>query len=319
MRDNFVLTAYRDYSVDTVADLLLPTGLLIDGVAQYTGSLEEFVFLKGDANEIYSKSEMDFIDGVVEFCVFKDYFKKTKNGMIPCRVVSAKIEKTDILSAGIAITKIINKAIDGLNIGCIISDEGIIFTGRLFEQKDSISCFVSQVIESEEQYYQFVSDLMFCDLYDKFVDYYSYIKSVIQFPDEPLPYRESSKYACRIPYEYIEELHDMETLYGVSFSNEIERYFFENNEPKELTYSEKVKECEENLFKIESSRVNTMEMLFEAEEMERLTLETEQKNDALLHQPISSESVDDDIDEEAKALLDDPEGMIKMLKKKRGL
>lgn len=62
-----------------------------------------------------------------------------------------------------------------------------------------------------------------------------------------------------------------------------------------------------------------MEILFEAQEMERLASEAEQKNDEMLQQNNGDENTETDIDEETKALLDDPEGMIKMLKKKRGI
>lgn len=314
--DDFVLNAYQDYSVDTVADLLLPTGFLIDRTTQYSGSLEKFVFLKGNKSEVYSKSEIDFIDGVVNFCIYRDFFKKTRKGMIPCRIVSAKIDNNmDIVSSGIAFTKILNKAIDGLNIGFVISEEGILFTGRLFEQGNNIGCYVSDLIKTEEQYDEIVAELIFGDLYDSFIDYYYYIKSVIHYTDEPIPYGDTLRGA----YTYIEELQDLEEHMGISFAKEIERCFFDNEEPEELPYCEQVKECEEYLFNIESSRVNTMEILFEAEEMERLASEAEQKNDELLQQSSGDDNTENEIDEETKALLDDPEGMIKMLKKKRGI
>lgn len=317
--DDFVLSAYQEYSVDTVADLLLPTGFLIDRTTQYSGSLEKFVFLKGNTSEVYSKSEIDFIDGIDIFYMFRDFYKKTRKGMIPCRIVSVKIDNIDIVSAGIAFTKIMNKAIDGLNIGFIISEEGILFTGRLFEQGNSIGCFVSDLITTEEQYDEIVADLIFGDLYDSFIDYYSYIKSITHYTEETVSYGDTLRGAHRIPYAYIEELQELEGHIGVSFAREIERCFFENEEPEELPYCEKVKECEEYLFKIESSRVNTMEILFEAEEMERLASEAEQKNNEMLQQSNGDEKTEDDIDKETKALLDDPEGMIKMLKKKRGI
>lgn len=317
--DDFVLNAYQEYSVDTVADLLLPMGFLIDRTTQYSGSLEKFVFLKGNTSEVYSKSEIDFIDGVVDFCIFGDFYKKTKKGMIPCRIVSAKVDNMDIVSSGIAFTKIMNKAIDGMNIGFVVSEEGILFTGRLFEQGNNIGCFVSDLIKTEVQYDEIVADLIFGDLYDSFIDYYSYIKSVIHYTEEPVPYGDTLRGAHRIPYTYIEELQDIEAKMDISFAREIERCFYDNEEPEELPYCEKVKECEEYLFKIKSSRVNTMEILFEAEEMERLASEAEQKNDEMLQQGSGDENTENDIDEETKALLDDPEGMIKMLKKKRGI
>lgn len=317
--DDFVLDAYQEYSIDTVANLLLPTGFLIDRATQYSGNLEKFIFLKGNASEVYPKSEIDFIDGVVDFCIFRDFYKKTKKGIIPCRIVSAKIDNMDIVSAGIVFTKIMNKAIDGLNIGFVISEEGILFTGRLFEQGNNIGCFVSNLIKTEEQYDEMVSDLIFGDLYDSFIDYYSYIKTVIHYTEETVPYGDTLRGAHRIPYTYIEELQDLEAQLGVSFAREIERCFFENKKSDELPYCEKVKECEEYLFKIESSRVNTMEILFEAEEMERLASEAEKRNGELLQQSNGDENAGNDIDEETKALLDDPESMIKMLKKKRGI
>ncbi len=317
--DDFVLNAYQEYSVDTVADLLLPTGFLIDKTTQYSGSLEKYIFLKGNTREVYSKSEIDFIDGVVDFCIFRDFFKKTRKGMIPCRIVSAKIDYIDIVSAGVAFTKIMNKAIDGLNIGFVVGEEGILFTGRLFEHGNSIGCFVSDLISTEEQYDEVVSELIFVDLYDGFIEYYSYIKSVLHYTEEVVLYGENLRGAHRIPYTYIEELQDLEEHIGVSSSGEIERCFFDNEEPAELPYCEKVKECEEYLFKIESSRFNTIEVLFEAEEMERLASEAEKKNDEMLQQNDSDENEENTIDEETKALLDDPEGMIKMLKKKRGI
>lgn len=317
--DDFVLNAYQEYSVDTVVDLLLPTEFLIDRTTQYSGSLEKFVFLKGNTSEVYSKSEIDFIDGVVDFCIFRDFYKKTRKVMIPCRIVSAKVDNMDIVSAGIAFTKIMNKAIDGMNIGFVVSEEGILFTGRLFEQGNNIGCFVSDLIKTEVQYDEIVADLIFGELYDSFIDYYSYIKSVIHYTEEPVPYGDTLRGAHRIPYTYIEELQDIEAKMGISFAREIERCFYDNEEPEELPYCEKVKECEEYLFKIESSRVNTMEILFEAEEMERLASEAEQKNDEMLQQGSGEENTENDIDEETKALLDDPEGMIKMLKKKRGI
>jgi len=212
-----------------------------------------------------------------------------------------------------------NKAIDGMNIGFVISEDGILFTGRLFEQGNNIGCFVSELIKTEVQYDEIVAELIFGDLYDNFIDYYSYIKSVIHYTEKTVPYGETLRGAHRIPYTYIEELQDIEAKMGISFASEIERCFYDNEAPEKLPYCEKVKECEECLFKIESSRVNTMEILFEAEEMERLASEAEQKNDEMLQQDSGDEHTDNDIDEETKALLDDPEGMIKMLKKKRGI
>lgn len=64
---------------------------------------------------------------------------------------------------------------------------------------------------------EIVAELIFGDLYVSFIDYYSYIKSVIHYTDEPIPYGETLRGAHRIPYTYIEELQDLEEHMGISF------------------------------------------------------------------------------------------------------
>lgn len=39
-----------------------------------------------------------------------------------------------------------------IDIGFVISEEGILFTGRLFEQRNNIGCLVSDLTKSEGQY-----------------------------------------------------------------------------------------------------------------------------------------------------------------------
>ena len=80
---------------------------------------------------------------------------------------------------------------------------------------------------------------------------------------------------------------------------------------------DKVSEADEYLFKIESTQINTMEMLFEAEEREKLALEVEQT--MFMQNAAEEQDKTSDIDTETKALLEDPELMIEFLKKKRGI
>ena len=310
--DNFVLESYQDYSVNTIADLLLPTGLLVDRTTQYIGNMEKLVFLKGNFNEVYTLPEIKFINDITNIFIFKDYFKKTKKTIIPCRVLTAKIDSNDVISSSIAFTKIINKALDGMNICFFISREGFIFTGKLFERENSIGCFVSDLIRTREHYEELVSELMFCSLYDEFVEYYSYIKSVLH-------YNENVNFLSQIPYSYIENLWEIQKILDVDFSQEIEELFWKSENLVEFPYSEKVKECEECLFKIESSKINTMEILFEAEEIEKFSSQAEEKYNDMLKQGEKDSIEEIVIDKETKALLNDPEDIIKMLKKKRGI
>ena len=81
-----------------------------------------------------------------------------------------------------------------------------------------------------------------------------------------------------------------------------------------------LEEVEDSLSFIKSNRVNTYEMLFEADEMMRQAEEAEAENERLAVQAALENPVSDDIhDTEAETLLDDPEEMIKLLKKRRGI
>lgn len=88
----------------------------------------------------------------------------------------------------------------------------------------------------------------------------------------------------------------------------------------EESFAALLEEVEESLLFIKSNRVNTYEMLFEADEMMRRVEAAEAENDRLAIQAALENPVSEEVyDTEAEALLDDPEEMIKLLKKRRGL
>lgn len=314
--DEFVQAAYQEFSADTVANLLLPIGFLKEKVTQYAGSLDIYVFLHGNADEVYTKAEIDFIDTVDKIFVFSEFYKKTRKSIISCRVIATRMDYQDALSAGIAFTKIINKACDGLNLCFIMTEEGFLLTCRNFNERSDNGYYISEFIKTAEQYESLVYELMYAPMNESFVEYYSYMKDVIRYRINDKRYGRNRG----IPYYYIETLQEIERDLHISFSGEIERCFWMPEDETEITYAKRVEECEEYLFKIESSKVNTIEMLFEAEEMERLASEAEQKNAQILHN--NAREIDNnmiEIDCETKDLLDNPEKMIKLLRKERGL
>lgn len=317
--DEFVLSAYEYYSVETVAELLLPTGLLIDKSTQYAGSFEKFVFLNGNKDEIYTRQEIAFISEVGDIAVFSEFHKEAKRGLIPCKVVVARNSILDPVEFSIAFTKIINKASDGFNICVVFLEEGIIFTCRAYDSAGN-NYYISDILRSYEQMEELNDDLMYSSDYAGFIEYYSYVRECIRFKTIAADYLARNRNAHRPAYAYMDELWEIEHDTGISFAAEIERCFWGLEEHYEETYADRVAEADEYLFKIESSRINTMEMLFEAEEMEKLASEAEQRNETLLMQNAAEEeNGTEEIDTETKALLDDPESMIKLLKKKRGI
>lgn len=318
--DEFAQSAFEYYSVDTVAELLLSTGLLINKSTQYVGSFEKYVFLKGNKNEIYTRSEIDFISEVGDIIVFEEFHKEAKRGVIPCRVIAVKNLHWDTLRFCIAFTKIINKARDGLNICFVASEDGIIFTCRAYDEITASNYYISDIIKTEAQMQELCDSLMYSPDYSGFIEYYTYIRDSIKFKEDTPDFISNRKNAQRSLYAYIEKLQEIELAIGVNFSGEIEKSFWGLDEPYQETYAAKVAEADEYLFKIEPSQVNTMEMLFEAEEMEKLAVEAEQRNENFLMQQDRDDFKEtSDLDEETKALLADPEFLIKLLKKKRGI
>ena len=318
--DEFVLSAYENYSVDTVAELLLPTGLLIDKSIQYAGTFEKYVFLHGNKEEVYSKQEIDFITAIGEIAIFTEFFKKTRRGVIPCRVIAVRNAFSDTLDFCIAFMKIINKASDGFNICVVVSEDGIIYSCRAYDDPITDNYYISDIITTREQMEELCDDLMYSPDYEGFIEYYAYVRESIRFKTDSADYLSKIRNAHRPSCAYIEELQEIEVITGLRLSEEIKRSFWELEEEYKETFANRVAEAEEYLFKIESSRINTMEMLFEAEEMEKLASEAEQRNRAMLTQSTAEDEVESsDVDMETKALLEDPEAMIKLLKKKRGI
>ena len=121
-----------------------------------------------------------------------------------------------------------------------------------------------------------------------------------------------------IQFGYIDSLYEIERKYGESVQTELQRYidFFQNELGK--GFAEILEEIVEELRDIQSSKVNTIEMLFEADELERVTTEAEEsRNKGLegLYENRQSEN-DSGLIEEMKS---NPEALIKKLKRIRGL
>lgn len=318
--DEFVLSAYEYYSVDTVAELLLPTGFLMDKSTQYAGTFERYVFLYGNKDEIYTKQEIDFISAVGDMAVFTEFHKEAKRGVIPCNIAVARNSRMDSVDFSIAFTKIVNKASGGFNICVVFSNEGFIFTCRAYDESVANNYYISDIIKTYGQMEEMYDALMYSADYDGFIDYYSYVRECIRFKPETDVCFSKMKNVHRPAYAYMDELWALENATGLNFSREIERCFWGDEEQYKETYADRVAESDEYLFKIESSRINTIEMLFEAEEMEKLASEAEKDNETMLMQNTDEdESKSEEIDTETKDLLEDPESMIKVLKKKRGI
>jgi hypothetical protein len=306
-----------------IEDALMETGLIQDTTPRLVCSMEKLVFVHGNPNEVYSPAEIRFTERIDKVLVFPDFFKSLNMGSMACRVIAAKIGCSidDAIKSCISFEKIIDKALDGFNIFFFVTENSVFFGCRVFDKTGKSDCTISTPITSEIVFEQFQEEVSFYTGKDDFLEFYNQFRHTIASSTVSENDYEGLIMKRRgIQLSYLEEIDKIGREIGVDVSREKERYWRQFEEVKELSFSEILEDVEESLSFIKSNRVNTYEMLFEADEMMRQAEEAEAENEKLAVQAaLENPSYESPKDTEAEALLDDPEEMIKLLKKRRGL
>lgn len=309
-----------DFSEKELTDFLLTTGLIPEVGLSYAGSMEKLVFTLGADDEIYSNSEISFIEEVSNVYVFQEYYMPLSSGVMPCRVIAVQTNSTrdDNVYFCIAFEKIINKALDGYNMFLFMAEDGIIFGCKLFNRDDTFDCALSQIICDEYALEQIQYEFSFLQESKDFAGLYSLFVSSISSDDDNADLEETIIKRRGMQLSYLETLNSLEKELGIDTSGELSRYrnFFTPH--NEESYTMIIEDVEENLSFIKSNRVNTYELLFEADQMERIAIETEKKNEEILSQTEGENIERDDLSLPSECM-DDAEAMIKFLKKQKGL
>lgn len=302
---------------------LMEAGLIQDEAPRLVCSMEKLVFVYGEPNEVYSSAEIGFTERIDKILVYSDFFKRMNRGNMACRVIAAKLSCSgnDAIKTCVSFEKIIDKALDGFNIFFFVTDDSVLFGCKIFDKTGKSDCTISMPIKSEAIFEQIQEEISFYTANEEFLDFYNQFRHTItsgSWPDDD--YERMIMKRRGIQMSYLEEIDKIGREMGVDVSREKERYWQQFEEPEELTFSEILQDVEESLSFIKSNRVNTYEMLFEADEMMRQAEETEAKNERLVVQAATEDLIIESTqDIEAEALLDDPEEMIKLLKKRRGI
>lgn len=306
-----------------ITDALMTAGLISEKRPKLICNMEKLVFVHGDPNEVYSPAEIRFTESIDKVCVYSDFFMNLNKGSMACRVIAARIncDGYNALKACVSFEKIIDKALDGFNIFFFVTNESVMFGCKVFDKAGKSDCTLSKPIMSQVEFEQIQDELSFLGNSDEFMDFYNYYLQVItcsNYQDDDYEMLIIKKRGMQ--FAYLEEIDKLGRDIGVDMISEKERYrkMFETD--PEVSFSTLLEEVEESLLFIKSNRVNTYEMLFEADEMMRRVEATEAENDRLAIQEALENPVPEEVyDTEAEALLDDPEEMIKLLKKRRGL
>ena len=113
------------------------------------------------------------------------------------------------------------------------------------------------------------------DTDDFFAFYNSVIEAITPVTDNHIGYDEKILKSRGVQAGYVDMLNEIENIYGESILDELERYRGTFEEIEEQGFAEILGECLEDLKDVCSTKINTIEMLFEAEELEKMAEKAE--------------------------------------------
>lgn len=310
-----------EFTGEDIAHVLEYIGLVNAKESFQIEPMDKFVFLHGDEQEVYNKEERNFIQSVGEMYIYREFHKKTKHGVMPCRVIAAEINAVDELKDALFFMKEINKAIGGFTIFFIKAGIDYYIGARDFNKDLKDDCMISMPIVLVKDFEEIAYKLSYISQSEEFIEYYnSFVEALAFSKIDLIDYDTKIIIKRGIQYSYLNMLNKISHIYKVNFAGEINRYYrsFENTD--RMDYILMVKERMYELSFIKSFKANTVEMLFKAEEVEQLAIKAEAENDVIIEKgSISNNVSDEESDSEMKEYLDDPELMIKILKKRKGI
>ena len=305
----------NDFCALQVSEFLRESGLLQDKQPCTTEELQRFIFLHGNQEEVYTARERKFIDRVGDIYTFPEFYKKTKRGNMPCRFIAVDLSKwQDDIYTAVFFMKIIIKAFSGFILFIIKCNDGIHLGARLFDKTEWKNCTLSKSNDLPE----ILDEAAWGNDTDNFLDfYYSVIEAIVPVSDNYIGYEEKILRKRGVQSSYTDMLYEMERIYGESVLDELERYRDTFDEVEVPEFTDILEECVEDLKNVQSTKVNTIEMLFEAEELEKIAAKTEEQRNGDFENSIDSNNESDYT--AFKELNGDPEAIIKKLKSLKGL
>ena len=312
--DELIIQLNDDFSAMNLRKLVSAVGAIDESSIPREVDLNQLVYLISNTGEIYSKTERDYIKEIGSVFVFPDTPRTISRGIINCRVVGADLTNTsaDLFSA-VLFMKIVSKALDGWTQFFLRLRDGIHIGMRVYGRDETRTCTIADG----------KSLALICDemtwVYNQsdFLKLYNSMLEVIT-PEDSSKSDFDTMAVKRRGYqsEYIEGLRELERTLNLDFAGEIERYRLSYKDEEERDFYQDLEEALDTFKDIKSSKINTLEMLFEAEELETIANEQELR----YAQSIDSVSAYVEVsNNDVKLAGDDPESLIKMLKAKKGI
>lgn len=326
-QDAMIETAYDDligsYSAQHSCAFLQASWVLDENASFLTKSFSRMVFSEGNSHEIYTKRERDYITRINSEVDYYCYTKQSRRGTIDCCTVSIDFSfSADPLYDGIEFMKIFNKAFDGFNVYLFVCDNGVhIGCSCIKSSKIARDCVMSPLITSIINWELLENELLYRNDSDDFYEYYSGVINMINGirccfrcePEEKYPtyyfYNDCdddpADKLCKLP---------IEECFSSNYNDSPSKPY---NGFDEALFDSEMECCFENLEFIKTSRVNPLEMLFEAERALEESNIAEQQHTNSSYAPLT-DSGQSNANENFE-LLDDPIALMKRLKQERGV
>lgn len=269
---------------------------------------DKFIYTKGNEQEVYTKKERDIISQIQSVCVISEWSQFLKQHRIMCRVIALdlRMSATPLYDA-VAGMKICNKALDGYNTYILVCADKVFVGCDSFGGTSKTNCEISYPIKKDIEwdalFYLFLNTKIDKD----FFDYYRTLMDVVKAVDDCYYTEKKEEHENLLLMDDEDDTwYDLsdESLYIVSEDEEVS----EADINRISDYHLEVCEIMAELSYIESNKVNPLEMLFEAEKIEKIDKEFQINSD-------NYEDHSNPDDDKLQLMHEDPEILIKVLSK----
>lgn len=292
-----------DFNQNTVFDFISAIFLLEKKNIVYRGTLEQIVYTKGNLSEIYTANERGYIERVKDIIMFAPFYIKGKKHNVMCNILAANLSCfSDPIYASIAFMKIGNKAFNGFNVFVVVSGDKV-YLGYNNLEKDKLgTCSLSYPVYDAINWESLIDAFLYIDD-SRFNSYYYSLSEAI---DSIYDCYQGDKYFDHGIYYFDEENSEYIACANNIYTSE------DTNSDEKAEFDNEVLDNNHYLAYIKSNKINTMELLLEAEEAD----------DSNEFDTYEIEAIDDmpsDRMDTYQELLDDPESLIKFLQNKKKL
>lgn len=273
-----------------------------------TESFKKLIYNNGNQEEVYTKKERLIIDSICNFSVCSEFYIYDKHQRILCRLIAFDLTKSaSLVYDALAVMKICNKALNGFNIYIIVGSDSIHIGCDMLGGESKTSCLISYPITNKVNWESLIyifSDVTEDEGFLKY--YYSLLNTILSvfdcYDNADVNLHDTSLY------------HQFEDDEDNWYDPSDESLYHDEQEPFDNYYEllsafeYEVEDAKKELDFIKTNRVNSLEMLYEAEKQTEDTKEYNQHYDYFEEK--------NNYSEELHSLLSNPDELIKVLKNK---